>query len=74
MGVGGGEGGGGLASALHRGRGVGWGRGGGSGGVDAEAVLRPEIKCCQYLSSRAKCAVVLSAPVLSTSVMMRRRL
>ena len=50
-----------------------WG-GGGAGGVDVEEVTRHEIKCCQYLSSRAKCAHVLSAPVISTPSMMRPRL
>ena len=48
--------------------------GGGAGGVDAEEVKRPDIKCCQYLSSMEKCAHVLSAPVLSTPGMMRQRL
>ena len=47
---------------------------GGSGGVYVEEVPRPDIKCRQYLSSMAKCAHVLSAPVLSTPGMMRRRL
>ena len=46
----------------------------GAGGVDVEELLRPEIKFRQYLSSREKCAHVLSAPVLSTPGMTRRRL
>ena len=44
------------------------------GGVDVEEFPRPDIKCCQYLSSMATCAHVLSTPVLSTTGMMRRRL
>ena len=35
----------------------------GAGGVDVEDFPRPEIKFRWYLSSRAKCAHVLSAPV-----------
>ena len=50
------------------------GGGGGAGGVDVEEVPRPKIKCRHYLLSMAKCAHVLSAPVLSTPGMMRRRL
>ena len=53
-------------SALCRG-------GGGAGGVDVEEVPRPEIKCCQYLSSMEKRSHVLSAPVLSTSGTMSQR-
>ena len=49
-------------------------REGGRGGVDVEEVPRPEIKYHQYLSSRAKCSDVLSAPALSTPGMTRRRL
>ena len=48
--------------------------GGGSGGVDIKELPRPEIKCRQYLSSREKRAHVLSAPVLSTPGMTRKRL
>ena len=48
--------------------------GGGVGGVDAKEVTRPEIKCCQYLSSMTKCAHVLSAQVLSTPGMISWRL
>ena len=36
--------------------------------------MRPEIKCCQYLSLMAKFAHVLSASFLSTPGMMSRRL
>ena len=50
------------------------GRGGGSGGVDSEEFLRLEIKCCRYLSLKAKCAHVLSALFLSTPGMTRRTL
>ena len=73
MGVDGGGGwvgGGGLVSVIRRRR----GGGGGSGGVYFKEVLRPEIKCRQYLSSMAKCAHVLSAPVLSTPGIISRRL
>ena len=31
-----------------------WGGGGGAGPVNVEEVMMPEIKCCQYLSLRAK--------------------
>ena len=50
------------------------GRGGETGGGDDEEFPRLDIKCCQYLSSRAKCAHLFRAPVLSTPGMMRRRL
>ena len=60
-------------SAIHIGRGGGrWG--GGTGEVDVEEVPRPETKCRQYLSSMAKCAHVLSAPVFPTPGTMSRRL
>ena len=45
-----------------------------AGGVDVEKFTRPEIKCCQYLSSMEKCAHVLSVPVLSTPGIMSLRL
>ena len=45
-----------------------------AGGIDAEELPMPEIKCCQYFSSREKWAHVLSAPVFPTSGMMRWRL
>ena len=48
-----------LFSAFRGGGG--WG--GKPCGVDAEKLPRPDIKCLQYLSSMAKCAHVLSAPV-----------
>ena len=35
--------------------------GGGVGGVDVEELPMLGIKCCQYISSRAKCAHVLCA-------------
>ena len=63
------RGGGWLVSALCRRGGE-----GGEGGVDVEEFPRPDIKCCQYLSSMAKCAHVLSVTSLSTSGMMSWRL
>ena len=43
-------------------------------GVDVKELPMPEIKCRQYLSSREKCNHILSAPVLSTPGITRRRL
>ena len=44
------------------------------GGVDVEEFPRPDIKCRQYLSLRAKCNHVLSTPISPTPDMTWQRL